>query len=90
MEALHNGGCDPQTPYSGFPLRQVDEWRGCTADQAMVANEQSAEVFTASFVWRVTADHELLLLGQLHFDPGTTAPADGPSADSKITGKQAA
>jgi hypothetical protein len=35
----------------------------------------NAEVFAAALRGRVTADHELLLQGELDFDPGAAAPA---------------
>jgi hypothetical protein len=41
----------------------------------LVTDKQSAEVFAAAFGRGVAADDELLLLGQLDFDPGTAAPA---------------
>jgi hypothetical protein len=37
----------------------------------MVANEQSAEVFTAAFKGRLTANRGHLLLGEFYFNPGT-------------------
>jgi hypothetical protein len=50
--------------------------------RAMVANKQSAKLFTAAFrrrVTGVTANHELLLLGEFYcefyFNPGTAALA---------------
>jgi hypothetical protein len=39
----------------------------------VVTHKQSAKVFAAAFWWGVTADDELLLLGQLDFDPGAAA-----------------
>jgi hypothetical protein len=41
----------------------------------LVANEQGAKVFPASFGQRVAADNELLSFGQLDYDPGTTSTA---------------
>ena len=39
----------------------------------LVTDKQSAEVFATAFGQRVAADDELLLLGQFHLDPRTTA-----------------
>ena len=41
--------------------------------RTLVTDKQSAEVFAAAFGQRVAADDELLLLGQFHLDPRTTA-----------------
>jgi hypothetical protein len=43
--------------------------------RTIVANQQRAKVFPASFRESVPADYELLGLGDLVLDPGTTTPA---------------
>jgi hypothetical protein len=41
--------------------------------RTVVPDQQSAEIFAVAFGWGGAADDELLLLGQLDFDPGTAA-----------------
>jgi hypothetical protein len=52
----------------------------------IVTNQQRAEILAGAFWLGVSADHELLLAGQLDFDPGTATPSTlvkriGPFSD---------
>ena len=45
------------------------------AVRALVADQQSSEVFAAAFGRCVAANNKLLVLGQFDFDPGAAASA---------------
>jgi len=40
----------------------------------VVADKEGSEIFAPAFRERITADNEFLRLGDLEFNPGTTAP----------------